>query len=120
MADRDLELLAALKTRLGTGTLFCREARKPQWLPECTLVIASYRAHFSATIPFCDQFLLPCAKRKQYDGWKQRLMEEYERSRTLASRRSVRGRSICRVEGCEKPVRGRGLCRSHYYHETGY
>ena len=113
MASRDRPLLEQLETFLGAGSIVDTPARKAHWQPTSTFSVSSIQAHWAATIPFADQFLLPCAKRRQFEAWRQTL-GAYDRDRPR------RVRSICSVEGCGKPVRGRGLCRSHYYRVTGY
>ena len=85
-------------------------------LPSATFSIRSHKAHRERTIPFMDRYLLPCAKRRQYERWK-RALAAYEE---LHPTRWGQGPSICSVEGCRDPVRGRGLCRRHYYRATGY
>jgi hypothetical protein len=113
VATWDQGMLEALRTFLGTGSIHTSPARRANWQPTATFTIASNKGHRSATIPFAETFLLPCAKRRQFDRWRERL-EEYER---LIPKR---GRSQCSVQGCTGLVRGRGLCRSHYYRATGY
>lgn len=114
MARRDRQLLLALRAYLGFGSVSDAEPRKAGWQPISTFTVASLKAHHAATIPFADRFILPCAKRTQFDRWRDAMIA-YERDHP----RKI-GRSICRIPGCEKPVRGRMLCRSHYYRETGY
>jgi hypothetical protein len=114
MATRDRRLLVALRCFLGFGSIADEEPRKPGWQPISTFTIASLKAHQAATITFAERFLLGCEKRKQFEGWRDAMaVYELEHPRK-------RGRSICRIPGCERSVRGRMLCRSHYYRETGY
>jgi len=115
MAIRDLLLLETLRDFLGYGAINRSPPRKPHHQPLAGLTIASFKAHRAATIPFAEQFLLPCAKRRQFEAWRD-AMDVYERERTSHRRQHP---SICSLAGCEKPVRGRGLCRSHYYAVTG-
>ncbi len=116
VATRDRHLLEALQLMLGFGCIVDSPRRKPEWEPTSQFRIASRRAHFAATIPWADKYLLPGAKRGQYDAWRDALLS-YDR---LRPSRFGKGRSPCSVDGCDKPVRGRGLCRSHYYRATGY
>ncbi len=116
MAERDRALVEELRSFLGFGSIHRPPRAKPHWQPVCTLTIASIRAHVAATIPFSEEYLLPCAKRAQFERWRDELLA-WERDRPS---RYGKGPSPCSVEGCEKPVRGRGLCRSHYYRATGY
>jgi hypothetical protein len=116
MASRDRPLLVALSEFLGVGSIQDALPRNERWLPQSRYAIGSRVAHRLVTIPFADEFLLPCAKRDQFDTWRRRF-EEYE------SRYPTRiglGPSECSEPGCDAPVRGRGLCRSHYYRATGY
>jgi hypothetical protein len=117
MATRDRALLEKLQATLGYGSVYDSPPRRHHWQPISTLNIASRRAHHAATIPFAEVVLLPCAKRRQFELWRDALIS-YEAE--TASHRPKRGRSICSVPGCDKPVRGRMLCRSHYYRATGY
>jgi hypothetical protein len=117
MATRDRPLLEAARAVLGYGSISDAPRRRPEWQPITTFNIASRKAHRAATIPFAERYLRPCAKRDQFELWRDALIS-YEAE--TASHRPKRGRSICRIPGCDKPVRGRMLCRSHYYRETGY
>jgi len=91
-------------------------AARRHWQPTSVLRIHSIWAHRSATIPFAEAYLLPCAKRRQFQEWRDRLFA-YDLAHP---NRYGKGPSPCSVPGCEKPVRGRMLCRSHYYRATGY
>jgi hypothetical protein len=110
---RDRHLLAALQMVLGAGSIYDRRPQRVHWQPTSSFVIASRKMHRERVIPFVDRFLLPCAKRRQYELWRDALYH-YE------SVNPPRARSLCSVDGCERFVRGRGLCRSHYYRATGY
>ncbi|MCZ7526974.1 MAG: hypothetical protein M5U14_11670 [Acidimicrobiia bacterium] len=116
MAERDRPLLEALRGVLGFGSIHVQRPRRPHHQPVAVLTIASRRAHHAATIPFSERFLLPCAKRRQFERWRDALLA-YERDLVA---RGLRGRSRCSAPGCDRPVRGRGLCRRHYYRATGY
>lgn len=116
MATRDRPMLEALQQFLGYGCITDASPRRPGWQPMSSFCVASNRAHHAATIPFADRFLLPSAKRRQFEQWRDALVK-YERERPS---RYGRGPSACSEPGCDKPVRGRGLCRSHYYRATGY
>jgi hypothetical protein len=116
MASRDRPLLEQLRDFLGRGSIHDTPARRPNWHPTSTFLIASFVGHHEATIPFGDTYLLDCAKRRQFEEWKEAL-RRYEKEYAGGSRR---GRSPCSMAGCDKPVRGRGLCRQHYYRATGY
>jgi hypothetical protein len=116
MADRDLPILNALREFLGVGSINVQPSRRAAWEPVAAFSVRSHRAHHAKTIPFAEQFLLPGAKRRQFEKWRD-AMYAYEASHP---NRFGRGPSPCRIDGCDKPVRGRGLCRSHYYRETGY
>lgn len=101
---------------LGFGSICERPPGRLGWQPTSTLMVNSIRAHHAATIPFAEQYLLPSAKRRQFEAWRDAL-SAYER---LHPSKWGKGRSICSEAGCDRPVRGRGLCRSHYYRATGY
>jgi hypothetical protein len=116
MARRDLRLLEALRSFLGYGAIQHYKRDQEHWQPISTLRIHSIWAHRKATIPFAEAFLLPCEKRRQYEGWRDRLFA-YDLAHPNRYRK---GPSPCSVPGCNKPVRGRMLCRSHYYRATGY
>jgi hypothetical protein len=116
VAQRDRPLLEALVAFLGHGRILDRARRRPHHEPISELSISSSLVHRRATIPFAEHFLLPSAKRRQFEHWRAQL-EAYEAERPSQWRR---GPSPCSIDGCEKPVRGRGLCRSHYYRATGY
>ena len=116
VAARDRPLLEQLRALLGFGSIRDIAPRNPAHQPLSELQIASRRAHFTMTIPWADMHLLPCAKRRQYELWRDALYS-YDKLRPT---RFGKGRSPCSVEGCDRPVRGRGLCRSHYYRATGY
>jgi LAGLIDADG endonuclease len=113
MASRDRALLEQLQAFLGAGSIYDSPPRKSHWQPNSTFAIRSLDTHRTTTIPFADEYLLPCAKRRQFDSWRAAL-EAYDRDRP------VRVKGVCSVEGCGKPIRGRGLCRSHYYRVTGH
>lgn len=113
MASRDRALLTTLRAALGFGSVNDRAPRSNE-LPSSTLTVGSRKAHMAATIPFMERFLLPCAKRSQFELWRDEMLA-YD----AAHPRRV-GRSTCSVEDCPEPVRGRGLCRRHYYRATGY
>ena len=116
MATRDRPLLERLQSFLGKGSICDYRNRNPRWQPTSAFSIRSHAAHHAITIPFAERFLLPSAKRDQFERWRERLVD-YER---LHPSRYGIGRSICSKADCNKPVRGRGLCRSHYYLVTGY
>ncbi len=116
VARRDRALLEELRSFLGYGSIADRRARRPEHQPTTTFSVASFRAHREATIPFAERYLLPSAKRDQFERWRGE-MEEYLEAHP--SRWGL-GPSPCSVPGCGKPVRGRGLCRAHYYRATGY
>lgn len=116
VAARDRPLLEALNTFPGFGSITDRGARRPGWQPTSTFSIRSIRAHHAATIPFAEHYLMPSAKRHQFELWRDALWA-YELEHPT---KWGKGRSLCSEPGCEKPVRGRGLCRSHYYRATGY
>ena len=116
VASRDRPILVALRETLGFGSFRTIPPRRPGHLETSSLVVSSRRAHFAATLPFMERYLLPCAKRRQYEVWRDALLE-HERAHPS---RFGKGPSPCSAPGCDKPVRGRGLCRSHYYRATGY
>lgn len=116
VASRDRPLLETLQEFLGWGSISSQGSRRPGWLPTSTFCINSRRAHHAATIPFAEQYLLPSAKRQQYERWRDAVLA-YEVEHPS---RWGKGPSNCSVPGCDQPVRGRGLCRSHYYRATGY
>jgi hypothetical protein len=116
MAQRDRPLLEALREFLGYGSLYDRSPPNGRWQPTVTFTVNSITAHRFATIPFADQFLLPSAKRTQFELWR-RALDSYEKAHP---NRYGKGRSSCSEPGCDRPVRGRGLCRTHYYGVTGY
>jgi hypothetical protein len=108
MARRDLPLLEALRSFLGYGSIPHHERGRAHWQPTSTLRIHSIWAHGKATIPFAEEFLLPCGKRRQYVEWRDRLIA-YDKKRVRP----------CTVEGCDKPRRAHGLCRQHLYSRLG-
>ncbi|MEX2659690.1 MAG: LAGLIDADG family homing endonuclease [Acidimicrobiales bacterium] len=116
VADRDRALLLALQHFLQHGSIADRPPARRSWQPTTTFTIGSNPAHHAATIPFADTFLLPSAKRDQFERWRTAL-EEHEK---LHPSKIGKGPSPCSKPGCSRPVRGRGLCRSHYYRATGY
>ena len=116
MASRDRALLEMLRDFIGVGSISDSPAPREGWQPTSTFCVNSILAHHAATIPFAEQFLLPSAKRRQFELWRFAL-HAYELEHPT---KWGRGRSICRESGCDKPVRGQGLCRSHYYRVTGY
>lgn len=103
MADRDRRLLEALQGFLGQGSICDKPPAQEGWQPTSTLQVSSLTAHRAATIPFFDRFLLPCAKRSQYEAWKE-AMFAYEKEHPS---RYGKGPSPCGAEGCDRPVRGR-------------
>lgn len=116
VASRDRPILQELTDFLGVGSICNAQPERPGWQPTSTLSVRSLRAHRKVTIPFGEQFLLPSAKRDQFEDWRDALM-------AYVRRHNIRwglGPSTCRIDGCERPVRGRGLCRSHYFRETGW
>jgi len=109
-------MLEALRRALGFGSIRTAPPQREHWLPRAVYAVNSRRAHFAATIPFMDQYLLPSAKRVQYERWRDALIEH----ELAHPSKFGKGPRPCSKPGCDKPVRGRGLCRSHYYRETGY
>jgi hypothetical protein len=118
MAQRDRALLELLRSFLAVGSLRNSAPPRPHWQPTRTFSITSCADHRSATIPFAECYLLPSAKREQFEAWKA-AMTDYEVARRTKTRWG-QGPSPCAVDGCDRPVRGRGLCRSHYYRATGW
>jgi hypothetical protein len=109
-------LIEELRAALGVGAIRDEAPRRAGWQPLSRLEVRSIKAHVEATIPFFDEYLLPCAKRDQFDAWQMAIEDYIEQHRVNWGM----GRSICSVEGCDRVVRGRGLCRTHYYRVTGY
>ncbi len=116
IADRDLALLERLREALGFGSIHLHQPKARHHQRQAILTIASVKAHRASTIPFFERILLPSAKRRQFELWRDAL-ELWDSQRPS---QYGKGSSACSVDGCEKPVRGRGLCRSHYYRATGY
>jgi hypothetical protein len=116
MAERDAPLVAALRGLLQAGSSTRRDRPRPNEQPTVDVRITSNRQHLRTTVPFMDRFLLPGAKRVQYDAWRSDLLAYLEAHPT----RWGRGPSVCSEPDCTRPVRGRGLCRAHYYRATGY
>jgi hypothetical protein len=116
VATRDRLILEALRQFLGFGSIRELAPKRKGYEPASEYRVTSLLAHHAATIPFAERFLLPCAKRNQFEIWRE-AMEAQERAHP---NRYGKGRSTCSVPGCDKPVRGRMLCRSHYYRVTGY
>jgi hypothetical protein len=115
LASRDRQLLEALRAFLGVGSIGDVASRKPTWQPTSAYAVTSLRAATNVVVPFADRYLLPSAKRNQFESWRGELA-----AYVAAHPEVTRARSICSVDGCDKYVRGRGLCRSHYYQATGY
>lgn len=105
VASRDRPLLQLLREVLGFGSLRDEPPARQGWLPETTFAIRSHWAHRQATIPFFDRFLLPSAKRRQFQEWREAL-DAYERAHPNRFRK---GKSKCSRLDCERPVRGQGL-----------
>jgi hypothetical protein len=118
MAVRDRPLLELLQSFLSVGRLRDLKPRQTHWQPISEYSVTACRDHHDATIPFADRYLLPSAKRQQFEAWRRRL-DDYEAARRTKTRWGL-GRSTCAVYGCHRLVRGRGLCRSHYYRVTGW
>ena len=116
VATRDRRMLDALREYLGFGSIRDTPAERAHWHPRSTYTVNSRRAHFLATIPFMERYLLPSAKRGQYERWRDALIVHEEAHPSKFGK----GPSPCSEPDCSKPVRGRGLCRSHYYRATGY
>ena len=115
MARRDRPILEALRTFLGVGAVGDSPARRREWQPESAYNVNSIKSARTAVIPFAERYLLPNAKRDQYESWRNALAA-YVAAHPEVDRR----RGICSVEGCDEFVRGRGLCTRHYYAVTGY
>ena len=115
MATRDLQIVEALRNDLGVGSMEIKRPQDPRHLEQVCLTVNSRRAHFAATIPYMERYLLPSAKRTQYERWRDALIEH----ELAHPSKYGKGPSPCSEPGCDKPVRGRGLCRSHYYRATG-
>ena len=116
MTTGDRPLLEALRSVLSAGAIQDRGARRPAWKPESRMTLASEAAHLGSTIPFFDRYLADSAKRRQFEAWRDALLEY----RSDRRHRGYGGRSTCSVLGCERTVRGQGLCRHHYYEATGW
>jgi LAGLIDADG endonuclease len=116
VASRDRPVLEALQQFLGCGNIRDQPSKNERWLPESTLEVVAIKDHLTATIPFAEEFLLPCQKRTQFEVWRDQFLT-YERDRPQPY---PKPRSVCRIAGCTGLVRGRMLCRRHYYLETGY
>src|SRR5690606_38573773 len=116
MAARDRPLLEALARFLGVGSVNDSVPTNPRWLPTSQYIVPGARHIRDRVVPFGEPFLLPSAKRTQFDAWVA-LMRDYDEAHPS---RYGKGPSTCSQPGCGKPVRGRGLCRSHYYRATGY
>jgi len=116
MAIRDRHCLEALRAVLGYGSIRDTPPARSHWQPISTLSVNSHFAHRVATIPFAEAFLLPTAKREQFERWRDAL-ELFERAHPNPF---GRGPSVCSIDDCDGRVRGRGLCRRHYYRATGH
>ena len=116
VATRDRPLLEALACFLGHGVIRDTPSVHAGRQPLSQFAISSSAMHRAATIPFAEQYLLPCLKRRQFEVWRDALADYEDRRPSQYGR----GPSPCSIAGCGKPVRGRGLCRSHYYRATGH
>jgi hypothetical protein len=76
MATRDEQLVLGLRKFLGAGSITRQPPRRAHWEPTITLTISGRRSHNRATIPFADAYLLPSAKRDQYERWRDDLAAE--------------------------------------------
>lgn len=112
----DVGMLDTLREFIGVGSIRVAPSQRPTWEPTAVYTVNSMTAHWQATIPFADTYLLRCAKRGQFDAWRSELEAYVDRHNA----RCGRGRSQCMEDGCGRPVRGRGLCRVHYYRVTGW
>jgi hypothetical protein len=116
MRDEDGDLLEALASGFGCGSIYSRPARRPGHASSRSFEVGAIADHHRATIPFARVFMPRSAKQQQFDAWCTDLLA-YERNRPT---QWGRGPSTCSESGCDRPVRGRGLCRSHYYRATGH
>jgi len=110
MARRDRALLEQLHARLGVGSLRDIAARSEMWLPTTAFTVSSVRAHRAAVIPFADKYVLPSAKRRQFEAWRDEMNAYWES--LPPKHRWGDGRSTCSVPGCNQFVRGRGKTSS--------
>jgi hypothetical protein len=79
VATRDRPLLEALRVALGNlGSVTDLTLRNPRWQPLSSHRVTSRTAIRRCVLPFFDEFLLPSAKRDQFDAWRARF-EQYER-----------------------------------------
>src|SRR5688572_17201981 len=73
MAARDRALVEALHSYLGVGSIQ-EFQRNPRWQRAVVFTVSSRRANLARSVPFLDEFLEPCAKRAQYETWRDRLL----------------------------------------------
>jgi hypothetical protein len=69
MAERDAELVAALRSLLGAGSLHRRRPRKANHQASVCLTINSRRAGSTVVAPFFGHHLAVSAKRDQFERW---------------------------------------------------
>ncbi len=107
----DEGMCRGLQSFLGVGHVTAFARRQAHYDDEVCFAVRSLRELVEVVVPFMDEHLPPSYKRIQYEAWRTRLLDYWERDA-----KRVRP---CSVEGCERPRRAKGLCRSHYYAAFG-
>jgi hypothetical protein len=107
----DAGMCDTMKTFFGVGSVRHYPRRKAHYDDEVCYAVRALRDLAEVIVPFMDEHLPPSYKRRQYEAWREQLLD-FE-----ANGARQRGRRACEADGCVAPQRAKGLCRHHYFQE---
>lgn len=109
----DSDSCERLRWYFGVGHVHTYPRRKAHYDDEVGYAVGALGDLVDFIVPFMDEHLPPSYKRRQYEVWREALLNYWMNG----ARR--RGRAPCTVPGCTDPQRAKGLCRCHYYGQYG-
>jgi hypothetical protein len=75
LGGTDAGMCELLRAFLGVGSVRTYPKRKPEHDDEVVFAVTSRAALREVVVPFIDEHLRPCYKRRQYEDWRRALLD---------------------------------------------